>query len=95
MLLVAFGVVIGGSDGPGSLRCRHLGVGGSGSCLEGKMPLNKRARREERMRNNDGSVATVNDGWRRQHWHRPTMGRWGLVSCNVDEEETIFRVFIL
>jgi len=52
-LLVAFGTVVSSSDGLGSLRCRYLRAGGSGSCLEGKMRLKKRARREERMRNDD------------------------------------------
>jgi len=50
-------------------------VVGGGSCLEGKMRLKKRARNEERMRNNDGSVVAVNDGQRRQHWPWPAMGR--------------------
>jgi len=32
-LLVAIGAIAGGSDGPGSLRGRDVGVGKSGSCL--------------------------------------------------------------
>jgi len=78
-LLVAFGTIVGGSGGPGSWRCRHLGAGDDGSCMEVKLRLKKRAYIEERMRNDNGNAAasTVVDdfdgGRRRQHWPWPAI----------------------